>query len=289
MPELPFSGRNRGEESTRPSFDAAGESPARGELRLRVLNSLPRTPHQQYLAEEIRKLCTYYLRNKSVSASEVTPEELLSEIWKKMLGSVFLGNEESLSIPDPSQWSVDPHSPERDGRVVWLIREIGGAEALSHRHRDILRQRFGRKYQFVQPSDDEEPFENNPEQSTETGGVLNEIDVRRIWSGLLTVAEKQFPSDHDVSMLLRVMQVTPSIFDDAPGGQWPINEIASLLSRRFPQHTWSAPRVDNAKRRLIDWIRRLMQKNRLDATGLEALFARVARQKENRGTSNFPI
>ena len=150
--------------STRPSFDEAGESPARGELRLRVLNSLPRTPHQQYLAEEIRKLCTYYLRNKGVSASEVTPEELLSEIWKKMLGSVFLSNEESLSIPDPSQWSVDPHSPERDGRVVWLIREIGGAGALAHRHQDILRQRFGRKYQFVQTSDDEDdPFEKSRE------------------------------------------------------------------------------------------------------------------------------
>ncbi len=38
--------------------------------------------------------------------------------------------------------------------------------------------------------------------------------------------------------------------------------------------------MEDAKRRLNKWINRLMQKNALDATDLQALFARVARLSE---------
>ena len=58
----------------------------RGELRLRVLRSLPQT-HQRYLFEEIERLCRSYLQNRRVPASEISPKELVSEIWRKLLGT----------------------------------------------------------------------------------------------------------------------------------------------------------------------------------------------------------
>jgi ribosomal 50S subunit-associated protein YjgA (DUF615 family) len=59
-----------------------------------------------------------------------------------------------------------------------------------------------------------------------------------------------------------------------------VKKIVTLLNERFPPPTWTSDRVDNAKRRLLTWINRLMRKNGLDATDLEALFARVARERE---------
>jgi hypothetical protein len=64
-------------------------------------------------------------------------------------------------------------------------------------------------------------------------------------------------------------------------GQWPIKVMVVMLNEHFPPPTWTGDRVDNAKRRLIKWIKGLMQKNGLDATDLEALFARVARRIES--------
>jgi hypothetical protein len=58
-------------------------------------------------------------------------------------------------------------------------------------------------------------------------------------------------------------------------------KIVTLLKERIPPPTWNSDRVDNAKRRLLTWINRLMRKNGLDATDLEALFARVARERED--------
>ena len=89
-------------------------------------------------------MCRGYLRNKRVSTSELTPEELFSEIWLKLLGTVSMDETED-KPPIRTEWSVDPDVPERDGRVEWLIGEIGGSGALAHRHEDILRQRFGRR------------------------------------------------------------------------------------------------------------------------------------------------
>src|SRR5262249_33875012 len=72
--------------------------------------------------------------------------ELVSEVWAKLIGSITMrdpnnGTERS-NFPDPSEWTIDPH--ENDGRVVWLIREIGGPRALAHRCEDIRRRRWGR-------------------------------------------------------------------------------------------------------------------------------------------------
>ena len=54
------------------------------------------------------------------------------------------------------------------------------------------------------------------------------------------------------------------------------------LNNRFPPRTWTGDRVDNAKRRLLKWIKRLMRKNGLDEVDLETLFARVAGEQERR-------
>jgi hypothetical protein len=57
-------------------------------------------------------------------------------------------------------------------------------------------------------------------------------------------------------------------------------KMVDLLNRRFPLSLWTDERVDNAKRRLVNWIKRLMQTNGLDIIDLEDLFARVARNQE---------
>jgi hypothetical protein len=88
-------------------------------------------------------VCRNHLRRRRVPLSEITPEELISEVWQKLLGTVSLPNQEAPgNYPgSAAEWSIDPHRPEFDGRVVWLVQEIGGSESLAHR---CLRQRYGR-------------------------------------------------------------------------------------------------------------------------------------------------
>jgi hypothetical protein len=76
------------------------------------------------------------------------------------------------------------------------------------------------------------------------------------------------------------MAEDPGILDDSPGGQWPVGLIVARLNDRPTSRRWSEDRVDNAKRRLMNWIERLRRRNRLDGTDLEGLFARVGRQLE---------
>ena len=57
--------------------------------------------------------------------SELTAEELLSEIYQKLLGTVSM-HDKADNFTSASEWSVDLDAPERDGRVIWLIEEIGG-------------------------------------------------------------------------------------------------------------------------------------------------------------------
>jgi len=268
--------------------DSSGQ--ARAELRLRVLHSLP-PKHERYLFEEIRKLCHHFLHSQRVASSEMTPEELLSEVWQKLLGAVSVPSEEGAysAAPDPTQVSIDADAPERDGRVVWLIDQIGGSAGIAHRREDILRRRFGRASRgngrpLVQPRSDSEFTEIMSDADTASG--LEAADGQRVWRGLLATAELEFAQSDDVSKLLRVLAEHPEVLQDSSGGQWPIKELVVQLNNRFPPRTWTGDRVDNAKRRLLKWIRRLMRKNGLDEVDLEALFARVARQQERGGPTS---
>jgi len=280
VPESRSSSRSTHDTPVRPP--AGGDGVARGELRLRVLCSLPST-HQQYLFEEILNLCRYHLRKWRIPATDVTAEELLSEIWEKLLGTVSLDNEQTEeSTPLSGEWSINPDAPERDGRVVWLIEEIGGSNAIAHRLEDISRQRHGRFQPnrgrpIVQLRDEDKPTETASDP--EGPNRLHDMDVRRIWRGLLITANLRFQAHDDVLMLLRVMDDFREILEES-SGQWPIKRMVDLLNKRFGTSSWTDDRADNAKRRLVNWIKRLMETNGLDTTDLEDLFARVARNQE---------
>jgi hypothetical protein len=278
VPDLPTSRRNTNEESaSQGSENPGGQIEARGELRLRVLRSLP-VLHQRYLFEEIRKRCSWYLRSRRVSGAEVTIEEMLSEVWKKLLSNISIQAEHTSSPFEES--SVDLTAPDRDGRIVWLIEEIGGPEAMSHRYEDILRQRYGRSTAeagrpMVQPDGDEE-FESIVGASEPQVEI---VEVARLaWLGLNILAERRFSPDDDVSMLLYLFKETPDLFEEAAKGRWPINDIVSNLNIIFPDPSWRVDRVENAKKRLVNWIAHLRQKNGFDQVDLEALHVRVGKE-----------
>jgi hypothetical protein len=225
-------------------------------------------------------LCNDYLRRNRIQ--EVTAEELVSEVWLKLIGTGSLPNDEDLPALNPADWSVDLHMPERDGRIVWLIREIGGSRAIEHRHADVRRRLFGRGGRTtVQIGGEEDPIEIDPCPEDDTN--LRAADARRVWLGLLAVASKEFGPEEDVAKLLGVLAREPDIFDESSGTQWPVRRLVALLNERFPPSDWEDRRVDDAKRRLTNWINRLMKRNALDAIGLEDLFARVARRQEGQG------
>jgi hypothetical protein len=280
VPESSFTSRNTHTESVSPRSAYDGGGP---ELRLCALWLLP-TGHQAHLFEEVRKLCSGYLRRNRISAEDVTPLELVSEVWKKLLGSVSLETDPAL-VARASDWSTDP-APERDGRVIWLIAEIGGSEAIGHRYEDIQRERHGRSKpgtgRSYQQSDDEDESEETGLEPDEPGG-LETTDSHRIWRGLLATAAIDFSVDDDVSVLLRLLADDLNILSEAPDGQWPIRLIVTRLNEGAASGRWSEDRVDNAKRRLMSWIAGLKNRNRLDGTDLEALFAGVARQLETGG------
>jgi hypothetical protein len=277
MPESHSSRRNGYDTSVRPPD---GGRITQSELRLCVLNSLP-TKHQNYLFTEIRKRCCDFLRHNQVRASEITAEELLSEIWQKLLGTVSVKDHDGFDLDE--NVSIDFQAPEKDGRVVWLIEEIGGREALVHRREDILRQRHGRNLpglgrRIVQFDENE----NDPEIGCDPGensNGLQQADARRVLLGLRQTARRQFKGDDDVSLVLTLMADIPDILDESPGDRWPIQRMIALLNDRFSPPPWNDDRVDNAKRRLRNWIKRLMEKNGFDVTDLQDLFARVARKR----------
>jgi hypothetical protein len=288
VPDLPISCRDLNEDSVSlGANNPSSQNEARGALRLRVLSSLP-VLHQRYLFEEIRKRSARYLRSRRISGSEVNAQEMLSEVWKKLLSSVsVLGETASLPFDESS---IDLDAPDRDGRVVWLIEEIGGPEAMSHRYEDILRQRWGRSKDevgrpIVQPDGDGK-FElvGTTEPPIEIGEV-----ARLAWLGLNRLAKRRFPPDDDVSMLLQLFIETPDLFDEATRGQWPINDIVGKLNLLFPDPAWRVDRVENAKKRLMKWIERLKKDNGFDQIDLEAFLVRIAKESQSEPTKTIYV
>jgi hypothetical protein len=283
VPESRFLSRDN-QKADFPAHGGGGGS-AGGMFRLRVLCSLPQT-HQSYFFDEVQKLCRDYLRNRRGSPSEITPEELVSEVWEKFLGTTSLPGDDEEPLSNPSEWSVDPYAPERDGRVVWLSREmqeICGAQALEHRCEDIRRKRWGRAVpqggrRMVQPDEENDFLKHGVEPEQES--AFREADARQAWRGLLLTVRHELSAEDDVVKLLQLLERQPDILEGASSTRWPVKMLIKLLDSSFAPPAWSEDRFDNAKRRLTNWVNRLKQKNGLDAVDLEGLFARVARQQE---------
>jgi hypothetical protein len=91
--------------------ERSAPAPESGTFALRVLWTLPRA-HQAFVFHEIAGLCRQYLRSKPEAASEISSEELVSEVWAKLIGSITMPDPndtaERSNFPDPSDWSIDP-------------------------------------------------------------------------------------------------------------------------------------------------------------------------------------
>jgi hypothetical protein len=287
VPELETSIRISREASAVPLVDGGGGRLTFGELRLCVLQSL-RPLHERYLREEILRRCRVHLRDDPVAASEISPEQLLSEIYAKLIGAVVSPDEEKMfDFPAKECWNADP---KLDSRVEWLLLQIGGSKALEHRCEDIRRKQWGRALpgggrRTVQPDEDNEVFESvaNPVVDEQ----LQEADARCAWSGVVIALTCQFGQEEDAGKLLRLLEQYPNVFEGSPEGRWPVTEIVCLLNNLSPPPTWTDHRVEDAKKRLVSWVKRFKRENGFDAIDLEAFFARLARQQV-RSERTFP-
>ena len=267
----------------------------RREQRLRIFTALPKR-HQEHVYAEVRKLCAAYLA--AVGGPAGDRDELVSQVFAEQLLAVGVlpspadGGQvkqkvrtQEEQLPQlPTDFVVDEHDAKRDGRVAWLIEEIGGRRALSYRYEDMRRFRFGGKwgpsgYRFVQPP----VLPDVPVQPVDCEGDQASSDLERIWKGLVILTQKPdcFPANDDVLLLVQLL-VEDSNVRESFGPSWPISMIVKIMNERHPARPWNDDRVDNAKRRLVNWVERLRRIQGLDMVDLEALFVGVARKREVR-------
>lgn len=295
-----------------------GAAPSRAEIRLRVLNALPQR-HKDFFFEAVRAACIRYIGTLGARVNDRNSDalELFSEAMAKLLGASVRSEhgsdvapaEDAAAdpLPSPADWMIDPEDPKRDGRVTWLIAEVGGARALAHRFEDMRRQRWGRwqdsGYRTVQISALQS---ETASETIDEGQILSRVadasvqmqadpdvprdmdDMRMAWLGLLVLAEKQFKPGDDVGLLLELLARDPDI-QAGFGAEWPVGQIVQALNSQHPARPWTDDRVDNAKRRLRNWIARLRQQQGLDRTDLLALLVRCARQAQQRDSRNAAV
>src|SRR4051794_2236902 len=105
-------------EPARKENEDGGQEEGRAELRLRMLHSLPRS-HRDYLYGVVRGSCERYLRSKAVPQAELSIEELLSEVWAKLLGVLVVkSSSEQTATARLTGLTTNEHDPVRDGRVI---------------------------------------------------------------------------------------------------------------------------------------------------------------------------
>ena len=258
------------------------EMRAVGTTRLCVLNALPRQ-HQDYFFEEVRKLCAAYVASRGTPIAQRESEslELFSEVMAKLLGAVASGDGQHAGAKDGEEpkpdWAVNK-DPKRDGRVVWLVAEIGGRQALAHRHEDIRRRLYGRwregSYKVEQLAE-----EHVVDLAVDPIDPHEDEDNRRAWRGLLAAAKSEFEPNEDVSVLLDLL-ASDSEIQAAFGSEWPVRQIVDTLNQRKPVRPWNDDRVDNAKKRLKGWIGRIRRDYKIEPADLMHLFAQYARKQE---------
>jgi hypothetical protein len=111
----------------------------------------------------------------------------------------------------------------------------------------------------VQPSELPD-VETDPDE-----GQLGSADAVNIWRGVLITAERTFQPDDDVCKLLRMLAKVPGVLEGSQGSRWPVGRLVTVLNAEFSPPPWSEPRVENAKKRLLNWVQRLMNLLRLPA------------------------
>lgn len=256
-----------------------GDTRGLGAARLRLLTSLPRQ-HQNYFFDVVRNSCVRHVSNTMRHSPQPERDseaaELLSEVVAKLLGAA--GMEQSVDMKPglgPSLALVADDDPARDSRVAWLIEAVGGPQALAHRQEDIRRRRHGGKwrqdgYRHVQL--EEEHLES---ASVDPDDPHHDADTARVWRGMLAAAQKQFKREEDVSIVLELLAGRADLKEEF-GSEWPVRAIVNALNVTHPNPRWTDDRVDNAKKRLKNWIARLMREHNLDRVDLMALFAGFA-------------
>jgi hypothetical protein len=254
---------------------------AGGTARLSVLNGLPRE-HQDFFFEAVRKQCAAYVASRGTPVAERESQslELFSEVMAKLLGATAASEGQDAVAADdaPSEeWNVH-NDPRQDGRVAWLIAEVGGRTALAHRHEDIRRRLYGRwregGYRTDQLAD-----EHTADLSVEPIDPHEDEDNRKAWRGLLAAARMQFKPNEDVTVLLNLLASDAEI-QAGFGSEWPVRQIVDTLNGRKPDRPWNDDRVDNAKKRLKSWIGRLRKTYQVETADLLHIFAQHARKQE---------
>jgi hypothetical protein len=174
-------------------------------------------------------------------------------------------------------WAISDN-PKRDERVVWLIDQVGGQQALKHRYEDIRRRLHGGKWRnngYRQVQLETAHIEG---LSVEPDDPHHEDDVRNVWRGLLAMAVSEFEPGADVLLVLDLMAHDYEVLGGF-GAEWPVSQMVSALNLKHPIPPWNDDRVENAKKRLKNWIVRLKRIRGLDASDLMDLFARRGRKE----------
>lgn len=256
-----------------------GNTRALAATRLRVLNSLPRQ-HQEHFFEVVRGMCAQFIArvpHREPNANRQSEAlELFSEVMAKLLG--VAGIEYPLSKDDapelPHGWSVDAN-PKRDGRVRWLIEQTGGLVGITHRREDMRRRQFGGKWKDGSYRQGQLDEEHTKYLSVDPDDPFHDDDIRLVWRGVLLLAQSQFEPNEDISILL-ILLASDTEIQAGFGSEWPVRQIVCTLNQSHPNPPWNDDRVENAKKRLKNWIGRIKRNHGLDSTDLMDLFARCA-------------
>jgi hypothetical protein len=140
------------------------------------------------------------------------------------------------------------------------ISALSNADSETDRDEDILAQQEMRDGRLQE--DHEDPHHDS--------------DVRRAWAGMLAAASHRFKPHEDVRKLLDLLARDPDVQADF-GAEWPVRKLADALNIIDPDPPWNDDRIENAKKRLRNWIGGLKRDHGLDQTDLMALFARYGR------------
>jgi hypothetical protein len=228
-------------------------------------------------------LCINYVASHAIPTAdrEGVAAELFSEVMAKLLGvgGAAVGGDDGDGHEAPYAFTAHD-DPKRDGRVAWLLSEVGGRQALAHRLEDMRRQRHGR-WREGGYRVDQLAYEHVASLSVDPDDPHDERDTRRVWQGVLIAAASAFEPGEDAHLLLKLMAGNAEI-QAAFGPGWPVRRIGEALNRQQPGMSWNDDRVENAKRRLTNWIARLQRHRGLDEADLKDLFARLSREAERR-------